>query len=264
LDLEKASHYQNGISVLHWCIELGRVDIIMEVSTLASFLAMPHEGHLEAMYHVYAYMKRKHNARLVLDPTYNDADEGLFVKCDWKEFYGDVKEPIPPNVPEPLGKEVDVKLCVDSSHADDQRVRRSRTGYFVFLNSALINWLSKKQATVESSVFGAEFEALKHGIGATRGIQYKLQMMGMPISGPTYVCCNNKSVVTNTLKPESMLKKKSNSICFDFCRESVAMDESAITHIPSEENPADLATKIIGGGMKCDKLVGMLLHDIVD
>ena len=32
--------------------------------------------------------------------------------------------------------------------------------FFIFLNDALIQWFSKKQATVETSVFGAEFVAM--------------------------------------------------------------------------------------------------------
>ena len=66
-------------------------------------------------------------------------------------------------------------------------------------------WLSKRQSTCETSVFGAEFVALKQGIEALRGLRYKLRMMGIPIAGPSYVHCDNKSVVTNSSIPESML-----------------------------------------------------------
>jgi hypothetical protein len=41
----------------------------------------------------------------------------------------------------------------------------------------MIDWLSKKQLTVETSVFSAEFCAMKHGIENLRGICYKLRMM---------------------------------------------------------------------------------------
>jgi hypothetical protein len=54
--------YQSQISVLHWCIKLGQVDIITEVSTLSSHLALPREGHLEALLHLFAYLNKKHNA----------------------------------------------------------------------------------------------------------------------------------------------------------------------------------------------------------
>ena len=72
------------------------------------------------------------------------------------------------------------------------------------------------------------------------------------------------STIHNTQKPESTLKKKSNSICYHAVRESVAMGESRVGHIRSEDNPADLATKFVPGGQKRDHLVGMLLHDICD
>jgi hypothetical protein len=80
-------------------------------------------------------------------------------------------------------------------------------------NLAPIIWLSKQQATIETSVFGAEFVAMKHGIETLRGLRYKIRMMGIPLSGLTYIYSDNKSQVTNSSRPESTLKKKCNSIC---------------------------------------------------
>jgi hypothetical protein len=89
-------------------------------------------------------------------------------------------------------------------------------------------------------------------------------MMGVPISGPSYIYGDNMSVIHNTQRPESTLKKKSNSICYHFAREAVAMGEAKMEHINNNENPADIATKIIYGGQKRDYLVGKLLMDITD
>ena len=89
-------------------------------------------------------------------------------------------------------------MWVDSDHAGDKVTRRSRTGYFIFLNTALINWLSKKQATIEGLVFGAKFAAMKTGVEALRGIRYKQRMMGVPLNGLTYVYGDNMSVIYNT------------------------------------------------------------------
>lgn len=105
---------------------------------------------------------------------------------------------------------------------------------------------------------------MKQGIECVRGIRYKLRMMGVPLSGPTYVYGDNMSVIHNTQKPESTLKKKSNSICYHAIRESVAMGESLTAHVPSKQNPADLATKIIPAGQLREFLVRMLLYDIYD
>ena len=65
-----ASYYQSQIGILRWMVEIGRIDIMTEVSMLSSHLAMPREGHLDAVLHVYAYLKKKYNSRLALDPTY--------------------------------------------------------------------------------------------------------------------------------------------------------------------------------------------------
>jgi hypothetical protein len=93
------------------------------------------------------------------------------------------------------GKEVDLRLFVDSDHAGEQFTRRSRTGFVTYLNMAPIVWFSKRQPTVESSVFGAEFVAMKNGIETCRGLRYKLRMMGVTLSGPLAVYGDNMSVV---------------------------------------------------------------------
>jgi hypothetical protein len=148
-----------------------------------------------------------------------------------------------PNMPLPLGKDVDLPMMVDSNHAGEKRTQHSRTGFFIFCNLAPIIWLSKQQATIETSGFGAEFVAMKHGIKMLRGLRYKIRMMGIPLSGPTYIYGDNKSQVTNSSRPESTLKKKCNSICYHAIRESVVMGETLLMHIRTGENLADFLTK---------------------
>ena len=144
LDEEWANYYQHLIGILHWTLKLGRVDTITEVSILASQMAAPRMGHLDAALHVVSYLKRKHNARMVYDPSYPEINMADFKTRDWTEFYGSVKEPIPPNAPLPRGKPVDSCMYVDSHFAGDRVRRRSRTGFFVLLNSALIQWVLKR------------------------------------------------------------------------------------------------------------------------
>jgi hypothetical protein len=89
-------------------------------------------------------------------------------------------------------------------------------------------------------------------------------MMGVTIYGPIYVYGDNILVVHNTQRPESVPKKKSNTICYHAERESMVMRESIIGHVPSLNNPADICTKSVPGGQKRDHLIGLLLHDLVD
>jgi hypothetical protein len=123
---------------------------------------------------------------------------GVFKECDWKHFYGNLHEVILPNAPLPRGKDVDLRMFVDSDHASDHLTRRSRTGFLIYLNMAPIMWHSKKQATFETSVFGAEFVAMKQAMEALQGLRYKLRMMGVSVSGPSYIYGDNMSVIHNT------------------------------------------------------------------
>ena len=108
-------------------------------------------------------------------------NEILFKECNWKELYGDVLEAIPTNAPEPRGTGVSLQMYVDSNHTGEKKTRQSHTGFVVFINGALIQWLSKKQATIKTSVFGAKFVAMKIRMESLRGLRYKLRMIGVPI-----------------------------------------------------------------------------------
>jgi hypothetical protein len=105
-----------------------------------------------------------------------------------------------------------LRLFVDYDHCGDQLTRFSRTGFVIYLNMAPIVWFSKRQPAGESSFFLAEFVGMKNGIETRRGLRYKLRMMGVTLSGPTYVYGYNMSVVHNTQRPGYVLKKKSNFI----------------------------------------------------
>jgi histone deacetylase 1/2 len=262
LEPSEATYYMQLIGILRWMCEIGRLDICTETSMLSSFSAMPRKGHMEAVLHIMGYLKLHSNSRLMFDPLKPDVSNDGFVEYhEWGREYEEAEELLPPDAPKPLGEPVLLRMFVDSDHAGDKVSRRSRSGFVITLNHGVIDWLSKKQSTVESSVFGAEFCAMKHGIENLRGIRYKLRMMGVPIDGASRVYGDNMSVVTNSSKPESTLKKKSNSVCYHAVRESVAMGETLVTHIPTQFNLADLFTKVLCGQTR-KTLVSRLLWDV--
>jgi hypothetical protein len=113
-------------------------------------------------------------------------------------------------------------------------------------------------------VFTAEFVAMKNDIDTRRGLHYKLIMMGVTLSGPTFVYGDNMYVVHRTQRPEYVLKKKSNSLCYHMVRESATMGESIIGHVPSVDNPDKIFTKVVAGGQKRNHLIRLLLHDLCD
>ena len=119
-------------------VKISWVDIITKLLLMASQMAMPREGHLDAVLHIFCFLRRKYNSRMAFDPTVPFVDESEFKECNWKEFYGDVLEAIPTNAPEPCETCVSLRMYVDSDHTGEKKTRRSRTGFYVFNNGALI------------------------------------------------------------------------------------------------------------------------------
>ena len=89
--------FQEIIGSLHWAIELGQVDILLETSLLSHFLALPREGHLEQALHIVGYLKCHKKQHLLFDASYPRVNHKWFKKYDWFDFYCNAKEPIPPN-----------------------------------------------------------------------------------------------------------------------------------------------------------------------
>ena len=66
---EQANYFQNLIGVLRWALELGWIDIHVQVAMLSIYLAQPHQGHLEAVFHIFAYLRKYKRSKVVFDNT---------------------------------------------------------------------------------------------------------------------------------------------------------------------------------------------------
>jgi hypothetical protein len=62
-------------------------------------------------------------------------------------------------------------------------------------------WFSKRQPNMESSVFGAEFVAMKNGSETCYGLPYKMRMTGVTLGVPEFVYGENMYVFHNTQRP---------------------------------------------------------------
>ena len=75
-------------------VEIGRVDICVEVLMLSSCLAIPREGHPQQLFHIFAYLKKHHNTEMVFDTSVTDFDADKFKRQDW---YQTVYDDAPPD-----------------------------------------------------------------------------------------------------------------------------------------------------------------------
>jgi len=108
----------------------------------------------------------------------------------------------------------------------------------------MIDCYSRKQATVESATFGAaEFIAGRTAIQQTRDIRTSLRYLGVPITEPTYMFGDNKSMITNGSVPHSKLGKRHLALAYHEVRQAVAPGMVVLTHVEGELNVADIPSK---------------------
>ena len=102
----EVAYFQSLSGVLRWIVELGQIDICLEVSMMSSCLALLREGHLDQVFQIFAYIKQHHNTELVYDPSDPCVDKSEFEAQDWTSSeFGHLqgKEELPPNMPELRG-----------------------------------------------------------------------------------------------------------------------------------------------------------------
>ena len=205
------------IGILRWMIEIGRIDISVEVSYLSRYLAKPRLGYMIQAMHIFSFLKNNQSMDLCYDPTKLNIKESTIIQSEtaagraniMKSMYPDASALHPSNAPKPLGQSVQLNAFVDADLAGELTTRRSQTGIIIFGNMAPLIWYSKRQNTVESSTFGSEFVAMRILIETVEGLRYKLKMFGVLLDGPCNVFCDNQAAITSSMNAECTLKRKS-------------------------------------------------------
>ena len=67
LDPDDLKFYQELIGVLQWKTELGRVEILHKTSLMSQYQASPRDGHLEQVFHIFSFLKKKPKFTLYMD-----------------------------------------------------------------------------------------------------------------------------------------------------------------------------------------------------
>ena len=155
-----------------------------------------------------------------------------------------------------------MRCFVYANHAGQKLPRCSCYGFIIFLQMPPIYYCSKLQNTFETSTFGSKFMAMKLACEFIRGLQYKLRMMGIPLSDPCSMYGDTKSVLYNTTLPESNLNKKINYIAYHSVREGVATGEWLTGYELTDTNVSELLTKTVPGGERITRLVWGVIYYI--
>ena len=165
------------------------------------------------------------------------------LEYDWTRIYGNVLEEIPKDAPEHLGKSVTTTTFLDVKLPHDLITGRSVTAVLHFFNLAPGNWYSKRQATVENAAYGSEFVAAKTANELIVDIRQTLSYLGVPIKSKAYMIGDNKSVMTNSMVPHSLLSKRHNILSYHRVREAIAAKILVFHWCDSSQNKSDILSK---------------------
>jgi len=122
---------------------------------------------------------------------------------------------------------------------------KSVTGILHLINQTPVDWFSKKQATVETAMYGSELVAARQATEQIVDLRYTLRSMGVPIESFTWLLGDNKSVVTSSTIPHSTLNKRHQALSYHKVRLAIAGGYVKFCHIDGNQNPADIFTKFL-------------------
>ena len=175
----------------------------------------------------------------MFDPTDPEIYQTQFPTEYWSAITcGPYKEDASSNTPFPRSIDYTIRSFVESDHARDSVTCHSRNGFIFLLDSATIFAHSKKKVSYETSSFGSELTVMKSYCEHLRGLSCKLRMFGVPFEHLAHVFGDNQSILFNSSKPHSVLKKKSSSIMYHFVREGVAKNEWQTTYLNTHLSPS--------------------------
>ena len=108
--------YQSMVGALQWAIALGRFDVLTPTMTMSSFRACPRVAHLDRLKRMYGFLRKHKHGAIRVRAGLPDHSRGPDNEHDWMHtVYGNVKEQIPHDAPELLGKEVVTTMYEDAN-----------------------------------------------------------------------------------------------------------------------------------------------------
>jgi hypothetical protein len=105
-------------------VELGRLDIDVHVALLSVYLAQLCVKQMEAVYHIFGYLKAHDRSTMVFDDDYINLFDGDFMEHDWSDFYD--------NIVQHMYLNLEVGLCklMSCSKQDNASITHSSVDLF--------------------------------------------------------------------------------------------------------------------------------------
>ena len=139
------------MGMLQWAVTIGRIDIHVAVMTMGRFRMEPRKGHLEQVARIFGFLQYYKSSLIKFRVDKPDYSAYKPMKNDWKYVYGDVAEELPSKMLEPKGNNVMVTAFWDANLNHYLTTVRAVMSNIIMLNKTPSDWMSKRQATVETA-----------------------------------------------------------------------------------------------------------------
>jgi hypothetical protein len=120
------------------------------------------------MVRVFQYLNHNPDVRIQIDSKDHVAPTDVSVEFDkrdeFKELYPGAQEQIDSKHPMALMKELSTSVYFYASFANDTTPGCSHTGVLMNVGSTPLNWVYKRQSTVETNTYSSEYVAGKSGV----------------------------------------------------------------------------------------------------
>ena len=248
LDEKETSLYMSLVGAMQWAVTLGRYDIGYATMVLSRFRVQPRRGHMDRVQKVFGYLRKFSDARIRFR-TRIPPNEDLFnvPDCNWMHhIYGEREVEMFKGVPAPKGKVVRVSTFIDSGLHHCKVTGKASMCVLQLVNQMPVDWFFQKQATVETTTYGAEFVAARMGVDKIIDLVFTLKSMGVPVEEPVWMFGDNQSVVTSSTIQHSVLSKRWVALSYHRVRAAIAHGLIKFCHVDTKNNAADVGTKALG------------------
>ncbi|PNX69499.1 retrovirus-related Pol polyprotein from transposon TNT 1-94 [Trifolium pratense] len=203
--------YASAVGSLMYAMVCTRSDISQAVSVVSRFMANPGKTHWEAVKWILRYLK------------------GTIDTCLC--FGGDACH---------------INGFVDSDYAGDLDRRRSTTGYVFQIHGVPVSWRSMLQSTVALSTTEAEYMAVAEGVKEALWLRGLLDDLGMK-QECVKLSCDSQSALHLAKNQVHHARTKHIDVRYHFVRDVVEEGNISLTKVHTDENSADMLTKVVSG-----------------
>uniref|UniRef100_A0A803R4Z6 Reverse transcriptase Ty1/copia-type domain-containing protein n=1 Tax=Cannabis sativa TaxID=3483 RepID=A0A803R4Z6_CANSA len=203
--------YSSAVGTIMYLMVCTRPDLAFAISTLSKYMANPGKIHWLAMKWVFRY--------LVGTPKV-----GLIYKQ--QKF------------------STNIEGYSDADYAGDRDSRKSTSSYMFLLGGNCVSWKAQLQPVVALSTTESEYisttEAIKEAIWM-KGLLTEIKLL----KEVPRVYSDSQSCVHLCRNPVFHDRTKHIEIKYHFIRDKVTQGEIQVEKVPTEENPADMGTKVV-------------------